>query len=62
MDIIVTEDYRRRVREDLEIQIRWITEMPTHQFTGWENVVWAMERAAVVLSAIVLPAGKEGGE
>ena len=61
MDVFVTDEYRRDVREDLELQIRWIKEIPAHQFPGWQNAVWAMERAAVVLGAIVLPAEKKGG-
>ena len=60
MEIVITEEYRRQVREDLEQQIRWIKEIPAHQFPGWMNVVWAMERAVTVLSATILPSGKDG--
>ena len=30
---------------DLEINIRWIEDIPAHQFAGWQNVTGAMQKA-----------------
>ena len=39
-------DHKRDAIENLEINIRWIQDIPEHQFPGWKNVVLAMRDAA----------------
>ena len=43
------------VRNDLELNIDWIKNIPSHQFPGWMNVVNSMEDAIELLKAPVEP-------
>jgi len=40
---------RQNVLDNLEINIRWIEDIPAHQFAGWLNVVTAMRDAVALL-------------
>lgn len=39
------------VISDMELQVMWIKDHPTHQFPGWMNTVQAMQKAIALLKA-----------